>query len=255
MHTRPTTITRSSSPSVRHAGPTAPEPQQTYADIDSQPLNQLVMGLFRRKMVAAIGSDSQLSGYEAIIDLTRKLNSSFPEARQVQEATRGILNSLFPSWLPGAFKVMFSKPLPDFSCRLNAFATAVTCQWLMGPCKVNDVELDDGRVGEGMGVLVERCRYLEQAGCASICINSCKVPTQEFFARDMGLPLTMTPNYDDFSCQFSFGKTPLPREQDEAFSTPCFMQCPSKAARYSDGSQPSSSTGSSSSSGRGGRQQ
>jgi hypothetical protein len=27
-------------------------------------------------------------------------------------------------------------------------------------------------------VLVERCRYLEQAGCASICINSCKVPTQ-----------------------------------------------------------------------------
>jgi hypothetical protein len=29
-----------------------------------------------------------------------------------------------------------------------------------------------------MGVLVERCRYLEQSGCASICINSCKVPTQ-----------------------------------------------------------------------------
>jgi hypothetical protein len=114
-----------------------------------------------------------------------------------------------------------------------------------------------------------RCRYLEEAGCASICINSCKVPTQEFFAKDMcvrhgiiafqnwiwnwiwmhmhvsahvsvplpsplceqphrkqprldltlairptdtdlvdcsslcrGLPLTMTPNYDDFSCQF-----------------------------------------------------
>ncbi len=27
-------------------------------------------------------------------------------------------------------------------------------------------------------MLVERCRYLEQAGCASVCINSCKVPTQ-----------------------------------------------------------------------------
>jgi len=47
-----------------------------------------------------------------------------------------------PVWL----QVMFSRPLPDFSCRLNALATAVTCQWLMGPCKVNDVELDDGRV-------------------------------------------------------------------------------------------------------------
>jgi hypothetical protein len=43
--------------------------------------------------------------YEAIIDLTRKLNSSFAEAEQVQQTTRGILNSLFPSWLPGAFKV------------------------------------------------------------------------------------------------------------------------------------------------------
>lgn len=38
-------------------------------------------------------------------------------------------------------QVMFSKPLPDFSCRLNALATALTCQWLMGPCKVNDVEV------------------------------------------------------------------------------------------------------------------
>lgn len=34
------------------------------------------------------------------------------------------------------------------------------------------------QLGVGMGVLVERCRYLEQSGCASICINSCKVPTQ-----------------------------------------------------------------------------
>lgn len=133
------------------------------------------------------------------------------------------------------------------------------------------------QVGSGQGVLIERCRYLEEAGCASICINSCKVPTQvrwtrghsrapwsvclcvcmccvcararlcvrncqgrgapdpppaslhatrtqplacpapsngsrpaypcvpppfqNFFVRDMGLPLTITPNYDDFSCQ------------------------------------------------------
>ena len=27
-------------------------------------------------------------------------------------------------------------------------------------------------------MLVERCRYLEQSGCASVCLNSCKVPTQ-----------------------------------------------------------------------------
>ena len=27
-------------------------------------------------------------------------------------------------------------------------------------------------------MLVERCRVLEESGCASVCINSCKVPTQ-----------------------------------------------------------------------------
>lgn len=57
-HHRPT-ITRSH-PSARQAGPSSAVP--SYADIDSQPLNRLVMGLFRRKMVAAIGSESQLSG-------------------------------------------------------------------------------------------------------------------------------------------------------------------------------------------------
>lgn len=51
---------------------------------------------------------------------------------------------------------------------------------------------------------------------------------QEFFAKDMGLALTMTPNYEDLSCQFSFGKTPAPQAQDEAFATPCFAACPSR---------------------------
>ena len=31
---------------------------------------------------------------------------------------------------------MFSRPLPELSCRLNAWVTMLTCQWLMGPCKV-----------------------------------------------------------------------------------------------------------------------
>lgn len=46
--------------SVRQAGPSTPVPD--YTAIDQQALNQLVMSLFRRKMVAAIGRDSQLTG-------------------------------------------------------------------------------------------------------------------------------------------------------------------------------------------------
>ncbi len=116
------------------------------------------------------------------------------DPRDTQEQTRSILLSLFPAWLPPAFKVrgralstsmpmpcshdaerlqtlytprtvclvpicwtgipsklaeatccvngvmglqvMFSRPLPELSCRLNAWVTMLTCQWLMGPCKV-----------------------------------------------------------------------------------------------------------------------
>ncbi|KAL4428507.1 hypothetical protein ABPG75_002596 [Micractinium tetrahymenae] len=211
-------------PGLVAAGPATPPPD--YSAIDAQPLNRAVYGLFRRRMVQAIGSDSQLEGYGAIIDLTRRLNAMHASPAGTQEATVGILRSLFPPWLPGAFAVMFSRPMPGLSCQLNAWATWLTCQWLMGECEVNDVEIDGGQIGKGHGVLVKRCRYLEESGCASICINSCKVPTQALFQRHMGLPLEMKPNYEDFSCQFSFGKTPPPESEDAAFATPCFQQCP-----------------------------
>ena len=216
------------------AGPSDAPPD--YTAIDARPLNKIVYSLFRRRMAQALGGrDSTLEGYPAIIDLTRRLNAA-GSPRDTQAATRSILASLFPSWLPGAFAVMFARPLTGISSKLNAWATWLTCQWLMGPCEVNDVPLADGATGAGQGVLVARCRYLEEAGCAAVCINSCKVPTQEFFARDMGLPLTMTPNYETFECQFAFGVAPPPCEGDAAFETPCFAGCPTAAAKRSAGS-------------------
>lgn len=208
------------------AGPSEAPP--SYTNIDASPWNNAIMALFRRKMVVALAEDTEAQGYDAIIDLTRKLNSKYKHPKQTQEATKKILKSLFPGWLPGAFSAMFSRPVPQLACQLNAWVTTLTCQWLMGPCKINDLELADGTVRPRQGVLVERCRYLEEAGCASICINSCKVPTQEFFQENMGLMLTMTPNYEDYSCQFSFGQAPLSQDQDDVFAIPCFQQCPSK---------------------------
>ena len=46
-----------------------------------------------------------LSRYDAIVELTRVLNSQSISPRQTQVKTRQILQSLFPSWLPPAFKV------------------------------------------------------------------------------------------------------------------------------------------------------
>lgn len=54
---------------------------------------------------------------------------------------RRVLKSLFPSWLPARFAVMFSKPFPAFSSRMNAWVTLIASQWLMGPSQLNDVEV------------------------------------------------------------------------------------------------------------------
>lgn len=125
-----------------------------------------------------------------------------------------------------AYTVLFSKPFPAFSSRMNAWATYVAGTWLMGECEINNVEVDGGKMGIDQGLLVKRCRFLEESGCASVCVNSCKIPTQQFFIEDMGLPLTMEPNYETFECQFSFGKTPTVDTEMVAMATPCLQRCP-----------------------------
>ena len=59
-------------------------------------------------------------------------------------------------------QVLFSKPMPQLSCQLNAYVTALTCQWLMGECGVNDAEDTDGNLLKGQGVRIERCAYVIQ---------------------------------------------------------------------------------------------
>jgi hypothetical protein len=49
-----------SSSQFRQAGPPTPPPD--YSAIDAAPLNRAVMALFRAKMVAALGSDSEQEG-------------------------------------------------------------------------------------------------------------------------------------------------------------------------------------------------
>ena len=79
--------------------------------------------------------------------------------------------------------------------------------------------------GYRQGVLLERCRVLEEGGCASVCLNVCKVPTQNFF-NEIGLDVELRPDYETFECRFVYGKKPPEMNEDPAFDTPCFAQCP-----------------------------
>jgi Beta-carotene isomerase D27-like, C-terminal len=87
---------------------------------------------------------------------------------------------------------------------MNAWATWWMGTWLMGECTVNDVVLGNttavtqlkgaqssSQILLNQGVLVQRCRFLENSGCASVCVNSCKLPTQTFFREQMGIPVSL----------------------------------------------------------------
>lgn len=158
--------------------------------------------------------------FEDITQLAMELSEKEPPAI-VQSKALETLRSLFPSWLPKQYRLLFSRPFPEFSCRMNAWATWVAGTWLMGKCIVND------EPKSGQGLHVERCRFLESSGCASVCVNACKIPTQTFFEQDMGIFLTMEPNYETYECQFSFGKVPTVETELSAMQTPCLAACPS----------------------------
>jgi len=87
--------------------------------------------------------------------------------------------------------------------------------------------------GMPMQVLVQKCKYLDETKCAGICIHTCKIPTQAFMNGDMGVRLTMEPNYENFSCQFNFGVNLPPAAEDPALKTPCLAVCPTAASRSS----------------------
>lgn len=200
------------------------------------------LSLFRKALAENAGFDSDRPGYDGVIDIACQMNKKYGRD-EVQHRALQVLVTLFPSWMPPAYSALFSRPFPEFSSRMNAWATLVAGTWLMGECELNDVEIpvlepsvNGGaaestiRIGKNQGLLVKRCRFLEEAGCASVCVHSCKIPTQTFFLENMGLPLLMEPNYETFECQFSFGLVPTIETERKAMSTPCLARCTSSQA-------------------------
>ena len=196
----------------------------------------ILMSLFRVKLAERLNNinneirtqDSKLplNDFMGIVELTSSMNAEYNNRTEVQELAREVLVSLFPTFILDRYPSWFAQPFPIFSAKMCAWATMVGGTWLMGECHVNDVpELENG--GKAQGVLVKRCRFLEESQCASICVNSCKIPTQNFFRQNMGLALTMTPDYETGECQFAYGKLPTEEEEREARETPCLQRCPS----------------------------
>ena len=59
-----------------------------------------------------------------------------------------------------------------------------------------------------------------------MCVNLCKTPTQTFFTEELGMPLTMKPNFEDYSCDMVFGEKPPSLDNDEVNNQSCYEAYP-----------------------------
>ncbi|KAI3987515.1 hypothetical protein MKX01_003201 [Papaver californicum] len=193
-------------------------------------LGVLLLNLFRNKMVKEVGWDSSKPGYEGLIEVANHLMNG-RSSSEAKKASVRILNSLFPPFLLPLFRMLIAPVAGgEVAAIMVARVTALSCQWLMGRCIVNSVDLPDG-TSLNSGVLVERCKYLEESKCSGICINTCKLPTQTFIKDYMGVPLMMEPNFIDYSCRFKFGLLPPMPSEDKTLMEPCLEICPNATRR------------------------
>ncbi|XP_030454781.2 beta-carotene isomerase D27, chloroplastic isoform X3 [Syzygium oleosum] len=193
--------------------------------------DDLLLNLFRSRMVKEVGWDSEKPGYDGLIEVAHRLMMKGSNNSDTRDAAVRILRSLFPPFLLELYQLLVA-PVGEgkLAAMMVARVTALTCQWLMGKCTVNSVDLPDGASCQS-GVFVERCKYLEESKCVGICVNTCKLPTQSFFKDYMGVPLLMEPNFEDYSCQFKFGIHPPRPQEDAALKEPCLEICPNAIRR------------------------
>lgn len=155
-----------------------------------------------------------------MVDVSRALMRGRTPAQQRDAVIAG-----FPS-VPAWFRKAF--PYSKWGAELNARITPAFFSWLVGPASVEEGIVDGGIV-QASTVRIEKCRYLDESGCVAMCANLCKAPVQEFFTRELGMPLTMEPDFETKECVMVFGKTPPPIEADPGLvSAACLGECPTR---------------------------
>ncbi|CAL9111961.1 hypothetical protein MUK42_01220 [Musa troglodytarum] len=204
------------------AGVPAPMGQKTqYKD---GLFEKLFMSLFARKMekFATSGVSKKNKAlwdmdYERFVDVSKRVMIG-RSRKQQQEVVREVLLSILPPGAPAQFRKLF--PPTRWAAEFNAALTVPFFHWLVGPSEVIEVEVNG--VKQRSGVQIKKCRYLENSGCVGMCVNMCKLPTQDFFTNEFGLPLTMNPNFEDMSCEMVYGQVPPAFEEDPVSKQPCY---------------------------------
>lgn len=207
-------------------------------------LDKFLLKIFRdlvEKNTGGIRSDKP--GIQGLLEQGRTFmvqEGQTPEA--MHQMVYNTLGGLMTPYLPPFYRIFMSGILPKgffmglvekdqtlgpwfYAPWLTSMVTPTFFGFLVGPSYPNARK--DGQPG---GLLVEKCKFLQESGCKGLCLHQCKIPAQKFFQEALGLPLSVTPNFITQECQWSFGETPLPVEIDPYFPQGCLVGCESRKA-------------------------
>lgn len=198
---------------------------------DDNVLDRVLLFWFRSFVEDEIGWKSPTPGITGLLEEGRHFMLRASEEDQ-QQMVVNVLRRLFTPVGPPIYKTFMSGiygertvgPYP-WAPALTALVTPTFFKFLVGPSVPN--RRKDGSVG---GLVVEKCRFLQESGCKGLCVHQCKLPAQRFFAEDLGLPLTVSPSFETQECQWSFGEVPLPVPDDASMPVGCLAGCPSRQA-------------------------
>ena len=107
---------------------------------------------------------------------------------------------------------------------LTSVVSPLAFGFLVGPASIN--RRSDGELG---GLVVEKCKFLQESTCKGMCLNSCKMPAQNLFG-ELGLSLRVSPNFETQECQWSFGEEAPPPAEDPTWPKGCIVGCTSRQA-------------------------
>lgn len=208
---------------------------------DDSILDIILLKIFRNLVEKNTdGVSSSKKGIEGLLEQGRTFMLQSNQTAEAQhKMVSDTLGGLMTPVLPPFYRIFMSGIVPklgtDFDGKqigpwfyapwLTTIVTPTFFGFLVGPSRPN--RRKDGERG---GLVVEKCKFLQESGCKGLCLHQCKIPAQEFFKNELGLELTVSPNFATQECQWSFGETPLPPNEDPSFPIGCLKGCGSRAA-------------------------
>lgn len=169
----------------------------------SQLMTPILPPLFRIFMAGLIPSE-QRGDPKWLVDGCQQIVSKIPDSWPIKAEL--YLGKQFGPWFYADF--------------LTSAFTPFFMKFLVGPMRTN--RRKDGLLG---GMVIEKCKFLQESNCKGLCLHQCKIPAEELFRDTLGINLTVSPNFETQECQWSWGEQPLHHKDDPDFPKGCIRGC------------------------------